>query len=77
MTLAPASQRFLRAALRGSTKRVQQQRSHHPDPFNPKQTRGWKAALMVRNFSIECDDIQQMSVFFFVLMSMFVLNLFS
>ena len=23
-------------------------RSHHPDPFNPKQTRGWKAALKVR-----------------------------
>lgn len=23
----------------------QQTRSHHPDPFNPKTTRGWKAAL--------------------------------
>lgn len=25
-------------------------RSHHPDPFNPKTTRGWKAALKVRFF---------------------------
>ncbi len=27
--------------------RHQQARSHHPDPFNPKMTRGWKAALAV------------------------------
>jgi hypothetical protein len=25
-----------------------QVRFHHPDPFNPKQTKGWKAALKVR-----------------------------
>jgi hypothetical protein len=31
------------------TKAVQQ-RSHHPDPFNPKVTKGWKAALKVRNY---------------------------
>lgn len=33
------------------TKQLQQmlqQRFHHPDPFNPKMTRGWKAALAVR-----------------------------
>jgi hypothetical protein len=23
-------------------------RYHHPDPFNPKATKGWKAALKVR-----------------------------
>ena len=33
----------------------QQVRFHHPDPFNPKMTKGWKAALKVkrrrRNFN--------------------------
>jgi hypothetical protein len=24
-------------------------RNHHPDPFNPKITKGWKAALKVRS----------------------------
>jgi len=28
--------------------RVGQVRYHHPDPFNPKVTKGWKAALKVR-----------------------------
>ena len=38
-----ASQRFLvPLGRRTSTKRF-----HHPDPFNPKMTRGWKAALAV------------------------------
>ena len=27
-----------------------QVRSHHPDPFNPKMTKGWKAALKVRHW---------------------------
>lgn len=28
---------------------LQQARAHHPDPFNPQTTRGWKAALKVSN----------------------------
>jgi hypothetical protein len=26
---------------------VSQLRFHHPDPFNPKMTKGWKAAVKV------------------------------
>jgi hypothetical protein len=33
---------------------LQQARAHHPDPFNPKVTKGWKAALKV---SISNDSI--------------------
>ena len=28
-----------------TTNQLQQKRFHHPDPFNPKTTRGWKAAV--------------------------------
>jgi hypothetical protein len=28
-----------------------QARSHHPDPFDPKITKGWKAAVKVRKLS--------------------------
>jgi hypothetical protein len=37
------------AAPSSASSRGQQQvRFHHPDPFNPKMTKGWKAALKVR-----------------------------
>jgi hypothetical protein len=45
----PASRRFLlQSKLLRNVKDLQAKRNHHPDPFNPKTTRGWKAALMVR-----------------------------
>jgi hypothetical protein len=47
-----ASRKIVQATLRRSQHRAAvalQQRLHHPDPFNPKMTRGWKAALKVRN----------------------------
>ena len=31
---------------------LQQARAHHPDPFNPQTTRGWKAALKVRSIRV-------------------------
>lgn len=42
------SRRVLQPLLkRGGGKGLLQKRAHHPDPFNPKTTRGWKAALAV------------------------------
>jgi hypothetical protein len=50
MTFSIANRRVTQALLRrsGVVGSTTQLRSHHPDPFNPKQTRGWKAALKVR-----------------------------
>lgn len=31
---------------------VQQRRHHHPDPFHPKNTKGWKAALAEANIPL-------------------------
>jgi hypothetical protein len=54
MTFSIAAQRVLQARRRpnavGQLAKLIQARSHHPDPFNPKTTRGWKAALAVRDF---------------------------
>jgi hypothetical protein len=52
MAMTSVSRRFLPATLRRGKMQTpsQQRRPHHPDPFNPKSTRGWKAALMVRVF---------------------------
>ena len=36
------------SSLSGSKKQAQMKRSHHPDPFNPKTTKGWANALKVR-----------------------------
>jgi len=36
------------AAATSQLREQQQVRYHHPDPFNPKVTKGWKAALKVR-----------------------------
>jgi hypothetical protein len=49
MALSMATKRGLQAAVirRGVTST--QVRSHHPNPFDPKTTRGWKAALKVSN----------------------------
>jgi small-conductance mechanosensitive channel len=42
-----------------------QTRSHHPDPFNPKTTRGWKAAVKVRLLFIY---IYIVCIFLFILL---------
>jgi hypothetical protein len=34
--------------LGGKNVRSNQFRHHHPNPFDPKTTKGWKAALKVR-----------------------------
>ena len=49
-TMSFTSRKIVQAAIRrraASMLQQQQHRLHHPDPFNPKMTRGWKAALMV------------------------------
>ena len=33
---------------------AQQIRHHHPDPFNPKTTKGWAAALKVKTTFVHC-----------------------
>ena len=53
-TAAIATRRLAVAATKRQTPlALQQVRSHHPDPFNPKTTKGWKAAIKVRKFG-EC-----------------------
>ena len=58
MTFSVGSRRVLHRLMKraggGS-----QTRSHHPDPFNPKTTRGWKAAL-----AVSCIDGGVLSVCF-------------
>lgn len=44
-TLGGASQALTAQQLQQHQQ--QQVRFHHPDPFNPKVTKGWKAALKV------------------------------
>lgn len=46
MTFALTNCRAL-GVLRLLGKQPRQQRFHHPDPFNPKVTKGWQAALKV------------------------------
>jgi hypothetical protein len=47
---------------------AKQKRAHHPDPFNPKTTKGWANALKVRSgllyryeclVNVCCDDDEQ------------------
>lgn len=47
-SLASTLRRRALPTLRQLSPKQQQKRAHHPDPFNPKSTRGWKAALKVR-----------------------------
>ena len=47
MTLV-ALQQSAKSLLRKGQGAFSQVRYHHPDPFNPKMTKGWKAALKVR-----------------------------
>jgi hypothetical protein len=51
MALSMATKRGLQAAVirRSAGVTSTQVRSHHPNPFDPKTTRGWKAALKVSN----------------------------
>lgn len=43
--LQHSTKTLLRTSCRGTLSQV---RYHHPDPFNPKMTKGWKAAVKVR-----------------------------
>ena len=54
LALAATKRPPLAPAAAASQQQQQQVRWHHPDPFNPKNTRGWKAAIKVRNVSIRC-----------------------
>lgn len=44
---APAGIMATTTATTAAFRPQQQVRYHHPDPFNPKTTRGWKAAVHV------------------------------
>ena len=46
MTLV-ALQHSVKTILRNGRGSLSQVRYHHPDPFSPKMTKGWKAALKV------------------------------
>ena len=47
MSFSNGGRRVLQPLMKRGGKGLLQKRSHHPDPFNPKTTRGWKAALAV------------------------------
>ena len=48
-TLSSSVGGYIGATIGGNA--LTQKRHHHPSPFDPQTTRGWKAAVKVRNVS--------------------------
>ena len=62
MSLVATTLQQSKTLLRNGRAALSQVRYHHPDPFSPKATKGWKAALMVSIVHNSCAQFSRHSL---------------